>query len=110
MKSRDGFVSNSSSTSFIITNKKNKPLDLIDFVRENPQLIEQYNREYDQKIEFKDVLQSAKENNIKWWLKERKVCVFGDEQDTLIGRIFDYILRDGGSSKSFIWRYHEPCR
>lgn len=29
---------------------------------------------------------------------------------TVIGHVFDYILRDGGSSSSFRWRYHESLR
>jgi hypothetical protein len=37
-----GFVSNSSSSSFYITNKSDKTLTLVDFVKENPQLIKQY--------------------------------------------------------------------
>jgi len=34
-------------------------------------------------------------------------AVFGDEDGTLIGGVFDYILRDGGSSKSFTWEFYE---
>ena len=39
MKIRKGFVSNSSSTAFMITNLTNKEKTLVDFVEENPQLI-----------------------------------------------------------------------
>jgi hypothetical protein len=30
---------------------------------------------------------------------------FGDEQGTLLGEIYDYILREGGESKRFKWRF-----
>ena len=42
--------------------------------------------------------------------REEKECIFGDEQETVIGKIFDYILRDGGESKSFKWRFKEYLR
>ena len=32
--------------------------------------------------------------------------IFGDEDGTVIGRIFDYILRDGGESKNFKWSFY----
>jgi len=47
MKTRNGFVSNSSSSSFIIRNTSDKELTIVDFVKENPQLIDQFLEEYD---------------------------------------------------------------
>ena len=46
MKLRQGFVSNSSSCSFLITNTSDKTLTLADFVKENPQIIKEYLDEY----------------------------------------------------------------
>lgn len=104
------FVTNSSSTSFIIVNRTSKSKTLVDFVKENPQLLQEFIEKYcydseeeKKKFNLKNLLKSAKENNINFKPHESKTCVFGDEQNTLIGSIFDYILRDGGKSKSFTW-------
>jgi len=111
MKIRSGFVSNSSSTMFVITNTSDKRKTLIDFVLENPHLIENYRAQYDwDKHTQAELLFSAKENNFYIKAKEKKLCRFGDEQGTLIGRVFDYILRDGGKSKSFKWKFHSWLR
>jgi len=116
MKVKTDFVTNSSSTAFIITNLSDKPLTLFDFVLENPQLIEEYVNSYSFLINEKDeytqekLLISAKKNNIKFKPKEEKYCVFGDEQGTLIGQVFDYILRKGGESKNFRWSFKEYLR
>ena len=64
MKIRNGFVSNSSSSSFIIINKSNKKLTLVDFVKENPQIVEEWNKYYDYNDSQDDLIKSAEENNI----------------------------------------------
>jgi len=53
VKRRSGFVSNSSSTSFVIYNKTNERLGLEEFVKENPQVVEQYQKEYEIYDEYK---------------------------------------------------------
>ena len=115
MKIRNGFVSNSSSTAFIITNDSREVKTLVDFVTENPQLIEKFKEQYgwdkdDDRFSQGNLIVSAEENNIEFPPGENKYCVFGDEQDTLIGQVFDYILRDGGNSESFGWRFCEYLR
>lgn len=115
MKTRTGFISNSSSTSFIITNLTNEQKTLVDFVKENPQLIQLFVEQYDwykNDPEFtqENLIESAQSNNLVWKPNEKKYCVFGDEQDTLIGEVFDYILRNGGSSESFDWQFEEYLR
>ena len=47
MKTRIGYISNSSSTSFIIRNISDKHKTLVDFVKENPELIEEFVDYYD---------------------------------------------------------------
>lgn len=126
MKVRNSFVSNSSSCSFIITNKSKKTLTIVDFVKENPQLIENFKSQYDwhkddPKFTQENLILSA-ENRLKraQEFKEAKhyvyppgfsaYVVFGDEQGDLIGEVFDYILRDGGNSENFKWEMYEMLR
>lgn len=118
-KIRYGFVTNSSSTSFIIVNKTKYKKTLVDFVEENPQLIEQYVREYGGGGRYGDddasnynqerLLESARLENEDLHPGNNYV-IFGDEQGTYIGAIFDYILRDGGDSESFSWSFDQYHR
>lgn len=110
MKIRKGFVSNSSSSSFIITNKSDTDKSLVDFVIENPQLIRQWNVEYRYDDSQDDLIDSAEKNNFIFPANSSKEYVFGDEDQTIIGRVFDYILRDGGESENFKWRFYQYYR
>lgn len=113
MKIKDDFITNSSSTAFIIWNNTNDLLTLVDFVKENPELVEQFRKEYDYESDPKytqeNMLESARLENENLKIGAN-YCIFGDEQRTLIGQVFDYILRDGGSSKSFSWAFSEYLR
>jgi len=110
MKVREGFVSNSSSSSFLITNTSGKTKTLVDFVEENPQLVERFNWQYDYKHTQEEMLEGAKDLGVEFSPGEEKKCVFGDEDGTVIGKVFDYILRGGGRSDSFSWHFGEFYR
>jgi hypothetical protein len=88
---------------------------LVDFVDENPYLIDKFKDRYGYDGDGEDytqenLLKSAQENNETWEPGEEKFIIFGDEQGTYIGKIFDYILRDGGESESFKWKFDEYLR
>ena len=113
MKIRNGFVSNSSSTAFIIFNKTNEEKTLLDFVKENEFLVDQYNKEYGYGEEIytnEHLIKCAENRGDVWKPNESKHIVFGDEEGDEIGCVYDYILRNGGSSESFSWRFYESLR
>ncbi len=115
MKIRDGFVSNSSSTSFYITNKTNEEKSLLDFAIETMnRVVNDWNTDYawgsDSKISNEDFLKSAKTRKIVFPPKSRKTYSFGDSDNDIVGRVFDYCLRNGGDTDSFTWKFHESRR
>ncbi|MHA1815085.1 MAG: hypothetical protein ACTSX1_03710 [Candidatus Heimdallarchaeaceae archaeon] len=115
MKVKTDFVTNSSSTAYIIQNTSDTDKDLVDFVKENPQIISEFLSEYDwhaddPKYSQHDLIKSAEKNNLTFQAESSVRCVFGDEQETLIGQVFDYALRGGGKSENFIWSFFEWMR
>lgn len=111
MKIRRDFVTNSSSSSFIIRNKGKQKASVHDFLMENLGLIAQFNREYNDDVDFNEAIRSAKDDyaHVVLYPGDNSVT-FGDEQGPLLGRVFDYILREGGSSKNFRWKFEESHR
>lgn len=114
MKIKIDFVTNSSSTAFIIHNKTNEKKELVDFAIENIGLLDEFREIFgykdDERYRPASFLESVFLNNFTFEPNEAKRCVFGDEQDTIVGHVYDYILRDGGDSKSFSWYLKEYLR
>lgn len=116
MKIRSSFVSNSSSCSFIIKNISSEPKTLRDFVLENTRLFYDFCERYDYKEDEHFSLGKMVDDSIKPMYDKtfepdvEEICSFGDEDGTTLGHVFDYMLRDGGVSKSFEWRFHEYQR
>ena len=98
----------------MITNLTKEKKTLVDFVAETPQIIEDYKKRYgvedDPRFSQGHLMVSAEENNIVFEPHEEKICVFGDEQDSLIGEVYDYMLRDGYGSSSFLVEYKSSLR
>jgi len=84
----------------------------VDFVKENPQLVEQFCAQYSwNDITQEEMIESARsEDPMKFKPGVPTVTIFGDEQGTIVGDVFDYILRAGGKSENFTWKFHEHLR
>jgi hypothetical protein len=109
VKIRTGFVSNSSSSSFIIINTTTKDLNIIDFAKETDYLVERFNEEYDCTNSVGDFLKDASNDDRILHPGDNKI-EFGDEDGTMHGTIYDYMLRRGGKTKQFKWKFHEALR
>jgi len=113
MKTRNGFVSNSSSTSFIITNKTNNDLTLLDFVNETPELVNKFKRDYgynnNEGYNQEKMIACAKKRNETLHLGDNEV-EYGDNDGDTLGTVYDYMLRGGGETTRFKWCYLESNR
>lgn len=115
MKVRCGYVSNSSSTSFVIRNISGEPKTLVDFAKETAYLCEEFERQYKIKYAKSDYIQSAKDRQFKgtgFALSpgESIKFAFGDEDGDAIGYVCDYMLRLPKQTASFSWEFDQWLR
>jgi len=116
MKIRNGFVSNSSSTVYIIENISDTEKTMRDFVEESIHLLGDFLSYYDwhtpEEGYTEERMLKEAENAYHQVFEpgEAKVCEFGDEHHTILGNVFDYMLREYRGSKSFKCRVFESRR
>jgi hypothetical protein len=106
MKYRNGFISNSSSTSFIITNNTRHILSLEDFVKENAYLVDGFNVDCLSPILMDDMLECEEIRYINLDPGNNEI-LFSDEGVNAVHDCYNVMLRVPGKSKRFSWKINK---
>ena len=110
MKIRRGFISNSSSSSFVIFSKSNNVRLLSDVVNDNKEDVEKIlKKQYynSTNLSFDDFIKFVKRNNDFEILEEGTECEFSnDGSDNIIDDVMLSLLGSKKSSNKFNW-YHK---
>ena len=109
MKGRSDFVTNSSSTAYIIFNKTAKKKTLAELVNEIGPVVMRTILEYFPETTLEHLLISSNQDKRVFYPGETYVS-FGAEEGTPVGRALDYALREGGETKNFKWSFREWLR
>jgi len=99
MKIKNGFVTNSSSTGYIVSNvSETDNLTARAFVDSIWSHIISEMKYYDFNYDKETLIESVEKDgkfNIPLAPGEKKRMIWGDEDYTICGKVFDYCLRDG---------------
>ncbi len=105
MKQRQGFVSNSSSSSFILTNLLEGNKVLLDFVRDNPELLEGYAKDCFNDYTQRDIELDAAKYVTIFPPGEEVRCYFSNEVDSKAEEMLRHMLEIGGNKEINGWRW-----
>lgn len=105
MKVRNGFVSNSSSSSYVINNKTDKSLPLVELIRENGYLSQYCDQYAPQGVKWtlETLIDSAKKSGTVLKPGSNYISFSDDDEHNAMEMIGDYGMRDGGESERFSW-------
>ena len=99
MKVRIDFVTNSSSTAYLIKNTSDKTKTIVDFVKENPDILRQFNSAYDYDYTEEQLLESAQK-----LLNGVRGAGYDANDDMTVEEETDFLKRVAALKKRYTWK------